>query len=148
MKFKPIPTKFESLVWKKFNIRFLWKRAVIAIAKNARARINNNGYFRKFIKKHSEIPPEGPCGPIWMGVSLFKKKISNAPALDRKIESRRQLFLLNRRPFDAWGTFLHDICNQIQKIQLLIFTEKWLPLLGFEPGTSRYQAYMLPIELS
>ena len=38
---------------------------------------------------------------------------------------------------------------QIRTIQLLIFTEKFSPLLGFEPGTSPlYQADMLPIELS
>ena len=33
-------------------------------------------------------------------------------------------------------TFLHDIRIQIQTIQLLIFTEKFSPLPGFEPGTS------------
>ena len=40
------------------------------------------------------------------------------------------------------------ICIQIQTIQLLIFTEKFSPLPGFEPGPPRYQADMLPIELS
>ena len=35
------------------------------------------------------------------------------------------------------------ICIQIQINQLLIFTEKFSPLPGFEPGTD-----MLPIELS
>ena len=37
---------------------------------------------------------------------------------------------------------------QIQTFQLLISTEKFTPLPGFEPGTSQYQADMLPIELS
>ena len=37
---------------------------------------------------------------------------------------------------------------QIRINQLLIFTEKFSPLPGFEPGTHRYQADMLPIELS
>ena len=40
-------------------------------------------------------------------------------------------------------TFLHDIRIQIRTIQLLIFTEKFSPLPGFEPGTSP-----VPIELS
>ena len=43
---------------------------------------------------------------------------------------------------------LHDICIQIRTIQLLIFTEKFSPLSGFEPGPPWYQADMLPIELS
>ena len=37
---------------------------------------------------------------------------------------------------------------QIRTMQLLIFTEKFSPLPGFEPGPPRYQADMLPIELS
>ena len=37
---------------------------------------------------------------------------------------------------------------QIGTIQLLIFNEKFSPLLGLEPGTPWYQADMLPIELS
>ena len=62
-------------------------------------------------------------------------------------------------------TFLHDIdllwaashvlhpesCNiriQIRTIQLVVSTEKFSPLPGFEPRPFRYQANMLPIELS
>ena len=40
------------------------------------------------------------------------------------------------------------IRTQIEINQLLIFTEKFSPLTGFEPGTYRYQAKVLPIELS
>ena len=40
------------------------------------------------------------------------------------------------------------ICIEIRIIPLLIFTEKFSPLLGFEPGRPQYQADMLLIELS
>ena len=51
--------------------------------------------------------------------------------------------------FAAWmRELIWYICIQIQRIQLLIFTEKFAPLPGFEPKPPQYQANMLPIELS
>ena len=78
--------------------------------------------------------------PLW---SIFQSSIHKHYKLHFFM-----LYRINHMPEGRMHLELY-IRIQIRTIQLLIFTEKFLPLPGFEPGTSPVPSlYMLPIELS